>query len=83
MTEKTSIDSSTLPQAARNAIARNTLNSPGPWLLINLSSQPPVVLPSGVLTNLQWLDMLDEVRQQVETHVLSSEETVEIDLTLT
>ena len=83
MTEKTSIDSSTLPPAVRNAIARNTLNSPGPWLLINLGSQPPVVLPSGVLTNIQWLDMLDEVRQQVETHVLSSEETVEIDLTLT
>jgi len=83
MTEKTSIDSSILPPAVRNAIARNTLNSPGPWLLINLSSQPPVVLPSGPLTNLQWLDMLDEVRQQVETHVLSSEETVEIDLTLT
>ena len=82
MTDNT-IDSFTLPQAARNAIARNTLNSPGPWLLINLSSQPPVVLPSGPLTSLEWLDMLDEVRQQVEIHVLPPEETVEIDLALT
>jgi hypothetical protein len=62
-----------LPAQARKAIANNVLVSNGPWVLINMAMDPPVVLPSGKFDAQQWLDAMCAIRDQTEQMVAGAD----------
>jgi hypothetical protein len=69
----TALHANSLPKQARDAVVRNVIGGGGNWVLINIDSSPPLVIPSTDLTRLQWLDVIVALRDQAEYHFTDKE----------
>jgi hypothetical protein len=64
----TVVDPSILPDQAKKAIVSNVTNQSGPWVLINLATSPPSVVPSKALDSDGWavaIQALEDASEEI------------------